>query len=79
MTPGQKHHLDGADHLIGYLTRAKSVIADKAYDATERMRKKLERGNCRVVIPPKRNRLSTIECDKTLYKSRHLIVNFFLN
>ena len=54
LTPGQIHDLDGANHLIDYLTRAKSVIADKAYDATERVRKKLEKGRCRVVIPPKK-------------------------
>ena len=59
------------------LTQADAVLADKAYDADERMRDKLKEKGCQVVIPPKKNRLNPSFYDKDLYKSRHLIENFF--
>ena len=62
----QKHHFP-----------SKAVLADKAYDADDRMRQKLLQNKCEVVIPPKKNRLSPVPYDKDLYKARHLIENFF--
>lgn len=61
------------DHLV----RADAVLADKAYDADERMRQKLKEKGCEPVIPPKKNRLEPSNYDQYLYKSRHLIENFF--
>ncbi len=62
---------------MDHLTQAQAVLADKAYDADERVRQKLKEKNCQAVIPPKQNRLSPAPYDKDLYKARHLIENFF--
>jgi transposase len=59
------------------LVKADEVLADKAYDADERMRQKLKEKGREAVIPPKKNRLTPAYYDKDLYKSRHLIENFF--
>ena len=59
------------------MTNAKVLLADKAYDADERMRKKLEEKGCILVIPPKSNRKNPSGYDRDLYKARHLIENFF--
>jgi len=52
-------------------------LADKAYDADERVRLKLQDKGCMAVIPPKKNRLTPADYDKDLYKDRCLIENFF--
>lgn len=77
LTAGQEHDLNGSDVLIDRITHADAVLADKAYDADERMRKKLTQKGCIVVIPSKKSRLNPIEYDRDMYKSRHLIENFF--
>ena len=77
LTPGQDHDLDGADALMDHLTQAESALADKAYDADERMRKTLEEKGSQAVIPPKKNRLEPPDYDRDLYQARHLIENFF--
>ncbi len=59
------------------LTQGALVLADKAYDADERVRDKLTKSGCIAVIPPKSNRIDPQNYDKDLYKSRHLIENFF--
>lgn len=76
LTPGQSHDLEGAD-ILRKDTAAESVIADKAYDAQERLIEPLEKkGKC-VVIPPRSSRKEPRSCDRHLYKARHLIENFF--
>ena len=55
----------------------KAVIADKAYDAKERVLKPLAERGIECVIPCKKNRLQSRPYDKELYKARHLIENFF--
>ncbi len=77
LTAGQDHDLKGADELMDHLTCTDAVLADKAYDADNRMRQKLEKEGCTVVIPSKKNRLNPAEYDKNVYKARHLIENFF--
>ena len=77
LTEGQTHDLEGADALMDDLAKADAVLADKAYDADERVRQNLEKKGCTAVIPPKKNRLNPAFYDKNLYKSRHLIENFF--
>ena len=62
---------------MNQLCQADAVLADKAYDADERVRKKLTEKACKAVIPPKKNRLNPADYDKDLYKARHLIENFF--
>ncbi len=77
LTAGQEHDLVGSDALMSVLTQADAVLADKAYDADDRMRKKLTENGCKVVIPFRKNRLKPQDYDKNLYKERHLIENFF--
>ena len=53
------------------------MLADKAYDADERVIEPLRAAGKEIVIPPKRNRIEPREYDKDLYRARHLIENFF--
>lgn len=53
------------------------VLADKAYDADKRVIEPLRAAGKEIVIPSKRNRKEPRAYDKELYKSRHLIENFF--
>jgi transposase len=59
------------------LTQAASTLADKAYDTETRMRLKLGEKGCQAIIPYKDNRINPGKYDKNIYKSRHLIENFF--
>ena len=56
---------------------AGALLADKAYDAEERVLQRLKLKQCEAVIPPKSNRKIQREYDQELYKARHLIENFF--
>lgn len=76
LTSGEKHDLVGADHLIPLL-KSKILLADKAYHAEERVLGPLSRAGITSVIPAKKNSLKLKAFDKFLYKSRHLIENFF--
>jgi transposase len=53
------------------------LIADKAFDADQRVLKPLAETGKVAVIPPKGNRKEARPYDKDLYKTRHLIENFF--
>jgi transposase len=68
--------LDGADVLLEEL-QADTLLADKGYDADQRVIKKLAKQGKTAVIPPKKNRTELREYDKYLYQARHLIENFF--
>ena len=76
LTPGQACDLDGADQLLPDLS-ADTLLADKAYDADERVIQLLEAQGKTAVIPSRRNRKQQREYGKELYKARHLIENFF--
>lgn len=76
LTPGQSSDLDGADSLLPDVY-ADALLADKAYDADQRVLHKLEEKGIISVIPPKSNRKIQRDYDKHLYKARHLIENFF--
>ena len=52
LTAGQDSDLEGADALMDEITKAGAVLADKAYDADERVRLKLQDKGCMAVIPP---------------------------
>lgn len=56
---------------------AHTIIADKAFDADERVIEPLRKTGKTIVIPPKSNRTVTCTYDEDLYKARHLIENFF--
>ncbi len=53
------------------------MLADKAYDADEPVRRQLESKGIRAVIPSKAHRKEPYPDDKHLYQARHLIENFF--
>jgi transposase len=76
LTGGQVHDLVGADALLPGL-KAKSLLADKAYDADKRVIEPLTAAGLAAVIPPKKNRLIRRHYDKELYEARHLIEHFF--
>jgi transposase len=76
LTGGEVHDLVGFDELFPSIT-AQAFLADKAYDAQERVIDKLTTQRIAVVIPPKANRIIQRNYDKDLYKARHLIENFF--
>ena len=76
LTGGQAHDLVGADQLLPDM-QADVLIADKAFDAEERVIKPLAAAGKTAVIPPKANRKAPRPIDRELYKARHLIENFF--
>jgi transposase len=76
LSGGQVSDLVGADQLLPGL-EAEALLADKAYDADERVLAVLEAADVTAVIPPKRNRVVLRDYDKDLYRARHLIENFF--
>ena len=76
LTGGQAHDLAGADALLPEL-EAETLIADKAFDAEERVIKPLAAAGKTAVIPPRQNRRAPRAYDRDLYKARHLIENFF--
>ncbi|MGH6680639.1 MAG: transposase [Bradyrhizobium sp.] len=53
------------------------LIADKAFDAEQRVIAPLEAVGKTVVISPKKGRKSPRRYDRELFKARHLIENFF--
>ena len=66
----------GADHLLPTM-QADTLIADKAFDADERVLEPLAAAGKTAVIPPRTNRSSPRGYDRELYAARHLIENFF--
>ena len=77
LTPGHASDLAGAEALLPPLLKhMHALLADKAYDAQERVIDPLEQAAVTVVIPPKANRLQPRTYDKHLYQARHLIENF---
>jgi transposase len=76
LTGGEVHDLVGADRLLPDM-QADVLIADKAFDADERVIKALAAAGKTTVIPPKVNRRAPRHYDRDLYKARHLIENFF--
>ncbi len=76
LTPGQASDLDGAD-VLPRKAEARTVIADKAYDARQRLADPLLQAGKAVVIPSLRTRKQRRGYDRHLYKARHLIEHFF--
>jgi transposase len=75
LTAGQAHDLEGADALLPQM-KADILLADKAFDADERVIAPLLAAGKTPVIPPKSNRKTLRTFDKEMYKARHLIENF---
>ena len=76
LTGGQAHDLIGADNLLPGM-RSDILIADKAFDADGRVLQPLAEAGKTAVIPPKGNRRIARDYDRDIYKTRHLIENFF--
>ena len=76
LTAGQAHDLQGADVLLPQM-QADTLLADKAFDADERVIEPLLAAGKTFVIPPKSNRKVQRLYDKELYKARHLMENFY--
>ena len=76
LSGGQVHDLFGADQLLPDM-EADLLLADKAFDADERVITLLADKNKAVVIPPKANRRISRDYDRDIYKARHLIENLF--
>lgn len=76
LSGGQAHDLEGADALLDNF-QGQALLADKVYDADERVRQRLVVKGCEAVIPSKANRKPPDDYDKHLYKARHEIENFF--
>ena len=63
--------------LEALLDQIKSLLADKAYAAKERLLDRLEEHQVEAVIPPKSNQNDPWEFDQDKYRWRHQIENFF--
>ena len=59
LTGGEAHDLVGADHLLPNMP-SDTLIADKAFDADERVIEPLAAAGKTAVIPPKANRRSPL-------------------
>jgi IS5 family transposase len=68
LTPGQAHDLEGADALLPDMA-AETLLADKAFDADERVIEPLLARGKSFVIPPKSNRKIQRDFDKDAYKA----------
>ncbi len=77
LTPGQAHDGKGADVLLDKIGEIGALLADKAYDAEQRVLERLKEADWMAVIPPKSNRTEHREDDEEMYKWRHLIENLF--
>ena len=76
LTPGPACDWEGADALRPAL-EAPIVMADKGYDADQRVLQPLAPAGKTAVIPPKANRKTKRAYDQDLYPARHWIENFF--
>ena len=76
LTPGQAHDLEGADAFLPLL-QADALIADKAFDADQRVIQPLLSAGKTPVIPSRPQRKAPRDYDRDLYAARHLIENFF--
>jgi transposase len=75
LTEGQAHDLEGSDEFLPNM-KANTLLADKAFDADERVIEPLLAAGKTPVIPPRSGRKTWRDFDKEMYKARHLIENF---
>lgn len=76
LTPAQASDLEGADELLPEV-KGQALLADKGYDADQRVREVLDARGIAAVIPPKANRKQALDYDRHLYGARHVVENFF--
>jgi transposase len=70
LTPGEARDLEGADASDA---SSHSLLADKAFDADERVIDPLRAAGKTAVIPPRSNRGNQRAYDKAAFKARHLM------
>lgn len=75
LSEGQRHEITRAPELLRGLREA-YVAADRAYDSRA-LREQLRAQRCRIVIRSNPTRRVQRRYDRTLYKSRHHVENFF--
>jgi transposase len=75
LLPGQRHDTVGVAPLIERLTFG-GLIADKAFDA-DWIIEEMNRRDAKICISQHPNRKTPLAIDLEVYKSRHLIENFF--
>jgi len=76
LTAGQAHDLNGADAFLPGL-QASFLLADRTFDADERVIAPLRAAGITAVIPPKATRSNPRDYDRERYKERHYVENFF--
>lgn len=76
LTEGQASDYKGAALLLPVLPKAKTILADRGYDADWFRAALMEKG-ITPCIPPRKNRKTPITYDKELYKQRHKVENMF--
>ena len=76
LTAGQRHDITQAEALVIDLD-FEHLIADKAYDADDFIRKIIDEYEAEAVIPPRSKRKENREYDAHLYKERHLVECFY--
>ena len=76
LSSGSAHDLQGAELLWAQIA-TDPLIADKVFDAHERVIDRLKPNGKSAVIPSKSNRKTKRPYDRELYKARYLIENFF--
>ena len=67
----------GAALMLGVLPNAKTMIADRGYDA-DWLRRALTARGINSCIPSRSNRKEPIPYDRALYRQRHRIENMFV-
>jgi len=75
LTGGNVHDIRPSYEMISGI-KANYILADRAYDADKFIHLAQSAG-CKIVIPPKSNRLEPRIYDKHIYKERHLVECFF--
>lgn len=75
LLPGQRNDMVGVRPLIQDI-HFDALLGDKAFDA-DWLRAELDERGASAVIPPRRHRIQQIDYDKTMYRWRHLIENYF--
>ena len=76
LSPGQMSDAKGALALLRDLPPARTLLADKGYDA-DWFRQALEDRGIAACIPARRGRRNPASHDRKLYRQRHRIENLF--
>ena len=76
LTAGNIHDIVEAPRLIAAIGRARALIADKGYDSNAVVALARSRGMV-PIISQTANRIAPLAIDRSIYKHRFLVENFF--